>query len=229
MANFKNFFRKLVAAVLLVCHFVPTSAVILNPLIGMIAPIGVEWLLLSPWSPFYMLWETRWLVFMMVSIPNINGTNPNTLIGWTLSAIGLLLFLIAFIQFFAKRKEGFITTGLYSKVRHPQYLGIITATLGFTITSERPIAWISWLTLTFLYLLLANTEENNIHKKYGQQYETYKQKTPFIVPYAPPNITEKLPTPKSRLKKYALLILIYITMITITWIILKEAAYKPEY
>jgi protein-S-isoprenylcysteine O-methyltransferase Ste14 len=227
MTDTKKFLRKLVATVFLVCHFVPTSAVILNPLIGMIAPIGVEWILLSPWSPFYMLWETRWLVFMMVSIPNINGINPNPLVGWTLFAIGLFLFLAAFIQFLAKRKESFMVSGLYSKVRHPQYLGIITATLGFTITSERPIAWISWLTLTSLYLLLANTEENHIHKKYGQQYENYRQRVPFIMPCTPPNITEKLPIPKPKLKKYSLLI--YVIMIIIAWIILKEVSYKPEY
>ncbi|MDH5376665.1 MAG: hypothetical protein OEW95_12790, partial [Candidatus Bathyarchaeota archaeon] len=69
MVNLQSLLRKLVAAVLLAFHSVPTYACIANPLIGMIAPIGVEWLLLSPWSPFHWFWETRWLVFTMISIP----------------------------------------------------------------------------------------------------------------------------------------------------------------
>jgi hypothetical protein len=78
----------------------------------MIAPIGVEWLLLSPWSPFYWFWETRWLVFNMISIPNFYEINPNPVIGWSLFAIGLCIFLVAAVQFFTKRKRGFVTVGL---------------------------------------------------------------------------------------------------------------------
>ena len=225
MFSFKSLLRKLVAALLLVFHAIPTYACIANPLIGMIAPIGVEWLLLSSWSPFYWFWETRWLVFNMISIPNLYGINPNPIIGWSLFAIGLCIFLVAAIQFFTKRKEGFVTTGLYSKVRHPQYLGIIVATLGFTFTSERPMAWIAWLNLTFLYLLLANSEEKILQEKHGEKIQTYKQQVPFILPLLQPNISKKLP--KSKLKKYLTLLLIYISTMTIAWIILKQFSYHP--
>jgi hypothetical protein len=195
----------------------------------MLAPIGVEWLLLSPWSPFYSLWETRWLVFTMVSIPNINGINPNLVLGWSLFTTGFSIFLIAFIQFLNERKKAVITTGLYSKVRHPQYLGIIVATLGFTIISERPIAWISWLTLTFLYLLLADAEEKHLQTKHREEFKTYTQRVPFILPLLSINITRRFPTPKSKLQKYTLLLLIYITTIAIAWIFLKQFSYYPEW
>lgn len=219
--------RKLVAAFLLAFHSIPAYACIANPLIGMIAPIGVEWLLLSSWSPFYWFWETRWLVFNMISIPNFYGINPNPIIGWTLFAVGFITFLVAFIQFFSKRKEGFVTTGLYSKARHPQYLGIILATLGFTFTSERPMAWIAWLNLTFLYLLLANAEEKILHKKYGEAIQSYMQQVPFILPLLPRSISKRLPTPKSKLTKYLILLFVYFSTITIAWIVLKQFSYNP--
>jgi len=227
MVSLKSLLQKLVAAFILIFQAIPTYACIANPLIGMIAPIGVEWLLLSPWSPFYRFWETRWLVFNMIGFPNFNGINPNPILGWTLFAIGLCIFLVAFIQFFTKRKKGFVATGLYSKIRHPQYLGIILATLGFTFTSERPMAWIAWLNLTFLYLLLASGEEKILEKKYGEKIQAYMQQVPFIIPLSSHSFTKRLPIPKSRLTKYLILLFLYITTMAVAWIALKEFSYSP--
>lgn len=226
MVDLQSLLRKLIAAALLVFHSIPTYACIANPLIGMIAPIGVEWLLLSPWSPFHWFWETRWLVFTMVSIPNFHSINPNPIIGWTLFAAGLSIFLAAFIQFFTKRKEEFVTTGLYSKVRHPQYLGIILATLGFTFVSERPMAWISWLNLVFLYLLLASYEEKNLEERYEEEFQRYRQQVPLILPLSL-NISKRLPTPKSKLERYTLMTFTYLTTMILAWIVLKQFSYIP--
>jgi protein-S-isoprenylcysteine O-methyltransferase Ste14 len=227
MVDLQSLLRKLIAAALLAFHSIPTYVCIANPLIGMIAPIGVEWLLLSPWSPFHWFWETRWLVFTVVSIPNFDNINPNPIIGWTLFAAGLSIFLTAFTQFFTKRKEGFITTGLYSKVRHPQYLGIILATLGFTFVGERPMAWISWLNLVFLYLLLANYEERNLEETYQDEFQRYRQQVPFILPLLSRNISKRL-TPKSKLKRYMLITSTYLTTMTLAWIVLKQFSYIPK-
>lgn len=228
MSDFKVLLRKFVAAILLGFHSIPVCACIANPFIGMIAPVGVDWFLLSPWSPFYWFWETRWLVFSMVSIPYLYEINPNPVVGWILFAAGLSMFLISFIQFFTKGKEGFVRTGLYSKVRHPQYLGIILATLGFTFTSERPMAWISWLNLVFGYLLLASYEDKLLKEKYGDKIQKYRQQIPFILPLPSFNISKQLSIPKSRLKRYAILLLIYLTTIILAWMALKQFSYIPE-
>jgi protein-S-isoprenylcysteine O-methyltransferase Ste14 len=227
MFSFKVLLQKLMAIILLAFHSIPAYACIANPLIGMITPIGVEWLLLSPWSPFYWFWETRWLVFNMISIPTLNGLNLNPIIGWSLFAVGLGIFLVAAVQFLTKRKEGHVATGLYSSVRHPQYLGIIVATLGFTFTSERPMAWIAWLNLTFLYLLLAKAEEQMLQRKYGDEIQTYKQQVPFILPRLSPSISQRLPIPRSKPRRYVSLLLIYIAIMILAWITLKELSYNP--
>jgi len=193
----------------------------------MIAPIGIEWLLLSPWSPFYRFWETRWLVFYMVGIPSFYGIDLNQIIGWILFVIGFSIFLVASVQFLMKRKEGFVTIGLYSTVRHPQYLGIILATLGFTFTSERPMAWIAWFNLIFLYLLLANSEERILEKKYAEKIQKYKQQTPFIVPLLPPDFSKKFSIPNSKAIKYLILIIIYFSSMAILCIVLKQFSYEP--
>lgn len=227
IACLKVLMTKIVAALVLGFHAIPTYICIANPLIGMIAPIGVEWFLLSLWSPFYWLWETRWLVFNMISISSFYGVNLNPIVGWGLFAIGLCIFLVATVQFFTRQKEGFVTTGLYSWVRHPQYLGIIVATLGFTITSERPMSWIAWLNLTFLYLLLANSEEKILKKKHEEKIQAYTQKVPFILPLLPSNISEKIPMPQSKLGKYLIVLFTYLLTMTVAWTILKQFSYHP--
>lgn len=221
MLNLRSLLRKLLAIILVFLHAIPTTACIANPLIGMLAPIGFEWFLLSPWNPLMWSAQTKWLVLDMISIPNLYDINPNPIVGWSLFAIGLFIFVVAFVQFFSRRKKGFVTTGLYSKVRHPQYLGIILATAGFTFLSERPIAWISWLNLTFLYLLLASFEEKIIQKNYGEQFQAYRQQVPFILPFV------RFPIPKSRPRKYITILLIYITTMITSWIILKQFSYHP--
>lgn len=225
MFNLKSFLKTLLATIFLVFHSIPAYACVANPLIGMFAPIGIEWLLLSPWSPFYLFYETRWLVFGMISIPNFYGVDPNPIVGWGLFVVGFSIFLVAFAQFFSRRKSGLVKTGLYSKVRHPQYLGIILATLGFTFTSERPMAWIAWLNLVFLYLLLGNSEEKILHRKYEEEFQMYKQLVSFILPL--PKRLRQVPIPESRLRRYVSLLFIYLTTVIIAWITLKQFSYLP--
>jgi protein-S-isoprenylcysteine O-methyltransferase Ste14 len=164
----------------------------------------------------------------MASIPMVYGLDINPIVGWSLCAIGISVFLVAAFQFFEKRNEGFVMTGLYSKVRHPQYLGIIIATLGFTVVSERPMAWIAWLTLTFIYFLLALREEEILKKKFESEIETYRRQVPFFLPLISSRISEKIPVPRSNLRRYLLVFLLYFSAAAITWFILKYSSYYPS-
>jgi len=221
MSKIKIMIRKIVAILLLGFHSVPTAVFIANPLIGMIYPIAIEWLLISPWSPFHYFWETRWLLFDKVSLPIVYGTNPNPIVGWSVFTVGFLFFLIAFVQFLRKRKEDLVKTGLYSKVRHPQYLGIILATLGFTFASERPMAWIAWINMVFLYLLLASSEEKIMLERHKEQFRAYIQEVPFIFPFLWFSISE------SKFRKYLFVLLTYVATMIIAWMILKQFSYNP--
>lgn len=97
--------------------------------------------------------------------------------------IGGLGFLIAFWA--AKDKKGFqesenlITAGIYSKIRHPLYLGLILIHIGF------PIAFLSLLSLISVVILIPQIflwkywEEKLLIKKFGDKYIEYKKKTLF--------------------------------------------------
>lgn len=120
--------------------------------------------------------------------------NPDHIYGYNYTAYlfsrmvlftGLAILAVSIAQML-RSKKGLITTGLYSAVRHPQYLGIIVFTLGITIFSLawRPADYISqiWLVQVMGYVLLALYEEQHLKKEYENEYREYRKKTAFILP-----------------------------------------------
>lgn len=212
MLSFKDVYKRLISVILLIFQL-PAFACAMNPyLIWMIPPFGVYALLISPWSPFFWFRETRWLTTYNLILPYMNCIGP------VLMMLGTGIFIVSCIQLFRRRKKGLVTYGLYSVVRHPQYFGLILATLGFSLMNLRPASLIMWITLVFGYVLLADSEELDLERKYGESFRFYKQRVAFMLPILPPNLVEQIPLklPKSRLKRYLLLFCIYLLTIILT-------------
>lgn len=102
--------------------------------------------------------------------------------------VGFLIFIRASFHFL-KRRGGLITTGLYSLVRHPQYLGITLMALGSSILFRGYTPDLLFAVLG--YLLLAGYEERNLQREHGETYLEYKQRTPFIFPIPCPSNTNE--------------------------------------
>ena len=109
-----------------------------------------------------------WLIVMITS---------NILI-----AIGLLLIMEEWSKVYYSKGK-FITTGIYSKMRHPQYTGILLVALGFLIQWPTLITLILFPFLVIMYYKLAKREERDIEKKYKRKYLNYKKKVPMFIPY----------------------------------------------
>ncbi len=129
--------------------------------------------------------------------------------------MGVLLLVYSIIYLHSNKRVGLVTTGPYQWVRHPQYSGMILITLGatgwsiwilnntFGIGFLNPIQTvIVWFIEVFAYILLANVEEIDLSKKYGEDFETYKKNVPFFIPLL-----------KTRRKKLDLLLSIVIPAI----------------
>ncbi|MHA1582292.1 MAG: methyltransferase family protein [Candidatus Baldrarchaeia archaeon] len=118
------------------------------------------------------------------------------ILGKVVFLAGLAIFLLA-LSNFRKRTTPISTYGLYSKIRHPQYLGLTIVTLGFTLMS---IEWKGttellgvWLISLIGYMLLAYSEEKHLLKKHYRLYKQYMEKTHFMLPMNPPkNLPEPL-------------------------------------
>jgi len=72
--------------------------------------------------------------------------------------------------------EKLVTTGIYSKIRHPGYLGIMLAYFGASLCLGSLPALMVASTLTALHVLTAIKEEELLLKKFGREYEEYMEK-----------------------------------------------------
>lgn len=77
-----------------------------------------------------------------------------------------------------------VTTGIYSKIRHPGYLGYLLGYMGvfLAIGSYSMLIVILAYTLSFIYSIIS--EENFLKEKFGNKYESYIKQVPWrLVPY----------------------------------------------
>jgi len=80
------------------------------------------------------------------------------------------------------RTERIVTEGVYSIVRHPQYLGGLLAHVGISFLLS---AWHSLLftpLMVVLVFLISRKEEEELIREFGKEYEDYKEKVPMLTP-----------------------------------------------
>lgn len=100
--------------------------------------------------------------------------------GLLLGIAGCMLAAIA-----AKDKKGFgetdylVTTGIYSKIRNPLYLGMAMIHIGFPLFTGSILTLLSALLWIPQIIIWVNWEEIDLEKKFGQQYAEYKKRTFF--------------------------------------------------
>ena len=110
--------------------------------------------------------------------------------------VGLFILAYSAAHLIKKRKRGLVTSGPYSLVRHPQYLGITFLTLGLTSWSFwilnntfgigflKPSQTIGvWFIELFAYVILASIEEQHLSRNHGKSFENYKSQVPFFIPF----------------------------------------------
>lgn len=75
-----------------------------------------------------------------------------------------------------------VTSGVYSRIRHPVYLGRIFLNIGFLILFPiLPMLLVSMVFITVWYMI-ALYEESILLKKFGRKYRNYKEKVPMFIP-----------------------------------------------
>ena len=74
------------------------------------------------------------------------------------------------------------TTGLYSKVRHPQYIGFMAIMFGFLLMWPTILTLGMFPILVYMYYRLALREEKDVIQEFGEQYLEYKKRVPGFIP-----------------------------------------------
>ena len=122
--------------------------------------------------------------------------------GSVLFVLGMLIFFVCAIQIYTAKltKKGAVLGGLYSFIRHPQYLALGIAGLGLSILWPRFLTLVLWLVMSLVYYFLAKDEERRMLNAHEETYRRYMSKTGMFLPKA----VEKTLTPASPLGKVAL-------------------------
>ena len=154
-------------------------------------------------SRFFMTWTLQGLWVSLCSMCALTAISSESGIILNLFFyVGVAIFIFGFaIEIIADNqkskfrsieanKDSFITTGLWAKSRHPNYLGEILLWLGVAIISLSSLSGWQYLTLIspiFTYLLLVYVSgvrmlEERGEKKWGhnEEYIKYKSTTPRL-------------------------------------------------
>jgi len=76
-----------------------------------------------------------------------------------------------------------VTTGPYSRIRHPAYLGVILLWLGFGVISDNlVIAFIFPVMFVTVYLYRISVEEKMLVRELGEDYVQYQRRTRKLIP-----------------------------------------------
>jgi steroid 5-alpha reductase family enzyme len=156
-------------------------------------------------SQFFMtftisgLWVTLCSMCALVAI-----SSPEGLVMNALTYIGIILFIIGFgievvadnqktaFRSIEANKDSFITSGLWSKSRHPNYFGEVLLWFAIAVISYSSLEGLQLITLispVFTYILLVYVSgvrmlEDMNDKKWAddEQYKSYKKNTPMLFP-----------------------------------------------
>jgi protein-S-isoprenylcysteine O-methyltransferase Ste14 len=131
---------------------------------------------------------TRWLTAFFLPhmvVPPNEALAAIRILGSVFFVAGMLIFFICAGQVYVGKllKKGVATKGLYTIIRHPQYLGLGFAALGLAIMWPRFLTLTLFAVMLFLYYLLAKDEERRMTNRFGESYISYMNRTGMFFPH----------------------------------------------
>jgi protein-S-isoprenylcysteine O-methyltransferase Ste14 len=149
--------------------------------------------------------DNRWVIAALVIIGLLEAYLPAytdrkefwTLDGDSLRWLGVLLFIVGSVLriwpvfVLGHRFSGLVaiqpghtlvTTGLYSIIRHPSYLGLLVNALGWAFAFRSAVGVL--LTVLTIVPLVARirSEETLLHTQFGAEYDAYRARTSRLIP-----------------------------------------------
>ena len=109
-------------------------------------------------------------------------------VGYVLLPLGLILWGVAVAQLMAGFSKGkLVTSGAYGVVRNPIYS---SATFFiFPAVALMTVTWVYFVASVFLYvgvMIFIGTEEKQLTKAFGKEYEDYMARVDRLVPFKKP-------------------------------------------
>ena len=86
------------------------------------------------------------------------------------------------VLYHAQRRQQLATSGPYSRIRHPQYVAFVLVLLGFLLQWPTLLTLLMFPILLVMYARLAVTEEAEMRKRFGAEFDAYAARTPRFLP-----------------------------------------------
>jgi len=150
---------------------IPLTIYLLAPLLG-VEP-GIFGMYESHlWA--YLLWRAG-----VMSLPA--GVYLVMLVSSALLFLGFSVLALGWKEVY--RGQGrLVTTGLYARLRHPQYLGLILIVIAFLIMWPTLLTLILAPFLIGRYILLSREEDRELEKEFGDEFSRYRETVAGFIP-----------------------------------------------
>lgn len=123
------------------------------------------------------LWET---LFGWQGDPHMN---PLHLLSYVVIFAGFVLLAKAWgVLYKAQRSGKLATSGIYARIRHPQYMGFMAIMFGFLLQWPTLITLVMFPILVVMYRRLALSEEKEMRRTFSDEYARYAAHTPAFLP-----------------------------------------------
>jgi len=90
--------------------------------------------------------------------------------------------------FNAQRQGQLATSGIYARIRHPQYDGFVLVMFGFLLQWPTLLTLAMFPVLVVMYWRLAKAEERDAIAQFGDAYRAYMRQVPSFVPRLRPTL-----------------------------------------
>ncbi|EXS68577.1 MULTISPECIES: methyltransferase family protein [unclassified Sphingobium] len=108
---------------------------------------------------------------------------PFHLASFVLIGGGFMLISVAWKALHtAQREHKLATTGIYARMRHPQYVGFILVMFGFLLQWPTLLTLAMFPVLVVMYVRLARHEERDALREFGDDYRRYMARVPRFLP-----------------------------------------------
>jgi protein-S-isoprenylcysteine O-methyltransferase Ste14 len=158
----------------------------------MVSPFAFYWYsLYAPTLQGLHHWRaTAWMEAFFLPHSVITTSSFLEFLRWRVGtycfSLGILFFLFCAVQvYWAKLfRKGVVRSGVYARIRHPQYLSLAVAGFGLLTIWPRIIILILYLGMVFIYYFLARFEERQVEAAH-LEYADYRQRTAAFIPGNP--------------------------------------------
>ncbi|HVR46105.1 MAG TPA: isoprenylcysteine carboxylmethyltransferase family protein [Candidatus Binatia bacterium] len=138
--------------------------------------IGLVSAFVAPWTDRIGFWTidgeaTRWLGVALIAVGGTLRIAPVFILGNRFSGLVAI-----------QPGHMLVTTGLYARIRHPSYLGLLVSALGWCLAFRSGVGVLLTLLLVPPVVARMNSEEALLSSQFGADYDAYRSRTSRLVP-----------------------------------------------